>query len=731
MQQPLPLSGTASRRWSSSLSDLFWRDVPARTSYVLAALLAGCFVAYLFPLSFLAGHSTVFDYGDIAQHVSGWWYYARDSWHVPLLHTSRLNHPEGISVALTDSIPLAALPFKLLLTLFPHLFPEHFHYFGLWMGLVFVGQALAATLLMRTLGAKSLFALLISVGFALTWPVIHARYHHAALMMQSVIIAALALYFLGRNKTWSSHRVSAAFIGLTLIALTIHPYFLPFTAGLFVAFLADQALKGESWVLQLKRLLAFGLVFGLAAWGLGYLGRQSSYLGGYGSFFYLDLRMPFCGDGKLIDCGVGPVFDFPYDEGFNYLGAGLLFLVPFAVLFNWRSVLAFPKQYPALLLLLVGFFLYALSNRVRFAGVEVFSFALPSWLHWLTGTFRASGRFFWLVSQLILFVTLASLLRKRTSSSWSSSSFWSVNHVSMLLLTVALILQVKDVKPWLDRIKTEAAKPSQVNYADWAPVMTQVDKVVIYPTYQCASPHYQHYIWVMQLAGYYGKLINSGYTARSHLTCAADEVAINKPLAARHLYMISSSYYHSSPFSSNFTYPIPIVQAMARGECIRRPDGLACLPGSTPDFWKNLPLVSSPIQLIPEGRQWRAVEFNTNIGKVVGAGFEQRLQPKDPEKEGWLSFGPSVALPAGTYRYVLEYVSDAASSQHIGNWDVVLANQKQQASGQLVGTQGQLRRLEGMVTVAPQNADEPFEIRTYYLAKGDLQMVSSALQKVQ
>ena len=699
----------------------FWRELSAPSSYLLAVALACGFVAYLFPLSFLAGHSTVFDYGDIAQHVSGWWYYARDSWHIPLLHTGRLNHPEGISVALTDSIPLMALPFKLLLTLFPNLFPEHFHYFGLWMALVFVGQAVAATMLMRALGTKNLFALLISIGFALTWPVVHARYHHAALMMQSVIIFALALYFLGRNQTWPSSRVSAAFIGLTLVALTIHPYFLPFTAGLFGAFLADQALKGESWVLQLKRLLTFGLVFGLAAWGLGYLGRQSSYLGGYGKFFYLDLIAPFCGGGKLISCGFGPVFAFPYSEGFNYLGAGLLFLVPFALLLNWRAVLAFPKKYPALFLLLVGFFLYAISNRVRYAGLEVFSFALPSWLHWLTGTFRASGRFFWLVSQLVLFVTLASLLKKRS---------WPAALAASLLLTTALVLQVKDVKPWLDRIRTEAAKPSRVDYASWAPVMAQVDKVVIYPTYQCAPPHYQHYIWVMQLAGYYGKLINSGYTARSHLTCTADEAAINQAFAPRHLYMISSAYDHSAPFSSNFAYPAPFLKAMAQGECVRRTDGLVCLPGSTPDFWKALPLVSSPIQLIPEGRQRRAAEFNTNIGQLAGTGFEQRIQPKDPQKEGWLSYGPSVALPAGTYRYALEYVSDAVPSQHTGNWDLLLENDIKLASGELVGTQGKTRRLEGVVTVKPQDAGKPFEIRTYFLAKGDLQIISTALQKV-
>ena len=76
----------------------------------------------------------------------------------PAIAYRAVNHPEGVSIALTDSIPLMALLFKALLTLFPSLFPEHFHYFGWWMGLVFVAQAVSAVMLMRALGAKSLFA---------------------------------------------------------------------------------------------------------------------------------------------------------------------------------------------------------------------------------------------------------------------------------------------------------------------------------------------------------------------------------------------------------------------------------------------------------------------------------------------------------------------------------------------------------------------------------------------
>jgi hypothetical protein len=690
------------------------------SSYLLAIVIGCCFVIYLFPWTFLAGHSTVFDHGDIAQHISGWWYYAKDSWHFPFLHTGRLNHPEGVSVALTDSIPLMALLFKALLTFFPSWFPENFHYFGWWMGLVFVAQAASAVMLMRAFGSKSLFALIIAVGFALTWPVLHARYHHAALMMQSIIIFALAFYFFGSNNAWSSNKTSIGFIVLSLVGLTIHPYFLPFVAGLFVAFMADQIVRGESWLLQLKRMLVFTLALGLTMWAFGYLDRKAP-LTGFGDYFFLDLKHPFCGGGKLVNCGVGPVYEFPYHEGFNYLGAGLLLLMPVALLLNFKNLLSLPKKYPALFVLALGFFVYALSNRVRFAGVEIFSYPLPESMKLITGTFRASGRFFWLVSLLVLFVTLASLLKKRT--------FLPTLVVSCLMIT-ALVIQVKDIRPWLDRIKTEAKKPSKVNYADWAPVMPKVDKFVMYPAYQCAHPDYQHYIWVMQMAGYYGKLLNSGYVARSNLNCNADKLAINQPFLPRHLYVLSSAVYANAPYTHGFELPMPFEQAMKRGECVRRVDSMLCLLGSNKDFWNSLAPIASPITIIENGRQWGATEYSTVVGKPIGKGLDQRLVPRSASEAGWLSFGPFLSLPTGNYSYSMSYLSDASAETQTGNWEIVLENKKILRSGKFNGTQGKIQRIEGTVYIEGQDAGKPFEFRTYYLAKGDLQIVNSSIQKI-
>ena len=698
-------------------------ELDNRQSIFLALVIGILFVAYLFPLTFLMGNSSVFDDGDIAQHISGWRFYAHDPWQFPLLKTTSLNHPEGISIALMDGIPIAALFFKALMSMFPNAFAEHFHFFGWWIGLVFVMQALAATALIRALGIKHWFGQLVAIGFAITWPVLHARYHHPALMMQSVILFALALYFLGQRHIWSSQRVSSTFVFLIMLSLTIHPYFLPFTAGVFAAFLIDKGLSGESWLLQLKRLASFGAVLVITMWLLGYT-DQKSYLAGFGDFFYLNLRDPFCGGSRYIHCGIAPVFTFPYYEGFNYLGAGLLILIPFALALNWKTLKNLPRKFSALSLLALGFFLYALSNNVHFGNSVIKVFDVPIWMHWLTGTFRASGRFFWLVSYLILFTAIVSLLKAHAQR----KQYWRL-FIALLMLS-ALILQVKDVKPWLDRIQTEARKSSQLDFSEWSEVMSQVDKIMLYPTYQCADPHYQHYIWSMQLANAFNKKINTGYTARSKQNCKADNSAADTSFEPRHLYLISSAYDHHVPFSSKFTYPVALQKAMVRGECVRSSRGLVCLPGSNALFWEKQAVLNSPISVVSNGRLWRPTELNTIIGQVTGAGFQQALMPRDQVKSGWLSYGPSVALPEGKYRFSIDYSSQNTPKQTVGKWDFVLDGDITLSAGSLLGTLDNPRTIEGIVIVTQQNANKAFEIRTYFQAQSDLKIFNSSLQKI-
>ena len=149
-----------------------------------------------------------------------------------------------------------------------------------------------------------------------------------------------------------------------------------------------------------------------------------------------------------------------------------------------------------------------------------------------------------------------------------------------------------------------------------------------------------------------------------------------------------------------------------------------------PTFWNSLEPIASPITIISNGRQWGVTEYSTVIGKPLGKGLEQRLVPRSAIEAGWLSFGPFLSLPTGEYRYAISYSSDISAETHTGNWEIVLENEKILKSGKLVGTEGKIQRIEGIFDIEAQDADKPFEIRTFYLAKGDLQIVNSSLQKM-
>lgn len=72
--------------------------------------------------------------GDIQQHYLGWCYYRNSGWHFPIGLMDGVIESELISIIYTDSIPLLAVPFKII----SPLLPEQFQYFGLW-GLLSAG----------------------------------------------------------------------------------------------------------------------------------------------------------------------------------------------------------------------------------------------------------------------------------------------------------------------------------------------------------------------------------------------------------------------------------------------------------------------------------------------------------------------------------------------------------------------------------------------------------------
>ena len=103
------------------------------------------------------------DSGDRVMHSIGWWFYRTSPWGLPPGINPRNGLEISGSVALSDSLPLFALPFKLLSPLLPTMF----QYWGLWLLVCMTLQAVFGYAIGRQLQLSRLASLLLGAAVLL------------------------------------------------------------------------------------------------------------------------------------------------------------------------------------------------------------------------------------------------------------------------------------------------------------------------------------------------------------------------------------------------------------------------------------------------------------------------------------------------------------------------------------------------------------------------------------
>jgi hypothetical protein len=629
----------------NSLSTWLWQARPPVPVYLAALLLALALVWHLYPLSFLAGQGQYFETGDAASHVSGWLFFKDDEWRFPVLLSQRINAPDGISIAFADSIPLLALVFKPL----SGLLPEHFHYFGLWHAFSFLLQAGGAVFLIRSLNVLHWPGALIAAAFAITWPVLAHRFGHTALMSHGLLLLALAFYLRGAKCAWSVRQTCVGFIALTSVALLIHPYLLAMIYPVLLAYLLGQYCTSRVSLLQGFRWVASSILvlLGLMYAG-GYLIGKGAAIAGFG-IHSLNLLSPFCGG---LFCSF--LYAYPgQDEGFNYFGAGVLLLLAWTLLSAPMRVMAILKRHWPLLLLLIGFTLFALSNRIFMGSTALLEIPLNDRVMAALGVFRASGRFFWLVGYAVLFTVLSILLRRQTA-------------MTLVFCCCALVLQWYDIGMFRDRLRAGVQAEGVDDLSGWRTTLAGMDQVLIYPAYGCANVHPYAYVGYQRIAAYLGLTVNTAYIARYTQNCEAANAFAQQPGEPGKLYVLAG-------FTFNPLDVPPLFQQLLRQKaCAQRTDQLVCALGYRDKDWRAV-AVPLPKDLYLS-KQWSAAQLPTVIGHVVN----DRLVAKSETDVGYLSYGPYITLPAGEYELQLNYLSQSPNDVQVGHWDMVAEG----ASGQ-------------------------------------------------
>lgn len=399
--------------------------------------------------------------GDPATHYLGWEYFRHSPWTFPLGLNPSYGLELGSSIIFSDSNPLLALLFKP----FNAWLPATFQYFGLWLLACFVLQAWFAWKLLGLMTGNPLIRLL-GTGLLVVSPPMFLRMGgHLSLSGHFLILAALYLALLPNLS-----RRRLAWGALLAVTAMVHAYLLAMVALIWVADLLGKTFSQQLTRRQglLEGLLLFAVV-SVCCWQAGYFaiadGAQS---GGFG-LYRMNLLSPIDPAGWSFILPDLPKASGDY-EGFNYLGLGVLLLVPLALIAFLRNRQPLKDELrvrPWLLLALIGLWLFALSNQIG-VGAHTFSYPLPKIALKLANIFRASGRMFWPVLYALVLMVIFLLVRGYRP------------RIVVALLAVALTIQVIDTRNgWMGLRNSKMITPS----AEWPTPMRD-------PFWASAAAHY-------------------------------------------------------------------------------------------------------------------------------------------------------------------------------------------------------------------------------------------------
>jgi hypothetical protein len=371
--------------------------------------------------------------GDVLQHQLGWEWFRQEPWQFPIGKIVSYGYPFGTSLTYMDSIPLFAVPFKLI----SPWFKPNFQYFGIWELSAVIGQMLAGMLIFNEFTRSYLLKITGASLLTLSPPMIFRAFYHSSLSAHWILLVAILFVLLEhRHKLWRG-----AWIILFGSAVLIHIYYVPMLVPLWLIALFFRYEKEEkSFSRNLNLLIdtaSIALVVLFVGYGIGLfsLSYQSLSVYGYGLFSWNlnGFFNPFDYSSRFIqarDTGFPQQF-----EGFSYLGLGNLIILPVSLyLLLERDYL---RRYAAFLIPFVAasllYILFALSNKAFLDTQSLWDFQLPDSIITFINLFRVSGRFIWPVFYLLVIFGILMIIR----------------HVRypVPVLILVLLLQFIDIQP--------------------------------------------------------------------------------------------------------------------------------------------------------------------------------------------------------------------------------------------------------------------------------------------
>jgi hypothetical protein len=378
--------------------------------------------------------------GDVAQHYLGWHFFRGEPWTIPFGMNTRYGLDMGSSIVFTDSIPLLAIPLKII----DRWLPQHFQYAGAWMVLCFIMQGLSAFLLLRLFTVNVVVLLAGASLFVLSPALVSRSLGHFALMSQWIILLSLWLYF----SPYSVRNYGWPWRCLLVVAALIHGYLLYFVLAIWLAtLLRDASERNATRVTIAGQAIISIVVLACAMWLVGWFSMPfdaAAFGVSYGQYAanLASLINPVWSSPLLPTIALSPSTGSV--ESMNYVGAGIIALsiIAMGLLLQSGQAGSLVTKHRWLLLIALALSLLAFSPKMYWGELLLVQIYVPQALLNKLEFIRASGRLLWLLHYLIILSAVVLTVK-----------FASTKIASALVLA-ALGLQLYDLRS------------SYINYAD-------------------------------------------------------------------------------------------------------------------------------------------------------------------------------------------------------------------------------------------------------------------------